>query len=621
MSWTKIDAKSGISVELDNPGIAGSKEGKAGWTKLQQKYPSMERMESSPRYFRYTQQGSGVVTPLLEKQIVPLGRICDKLPTVSLPFVETEKPAANFAFQVVARYRRHQDINQFEQWIRIAIDLDEMVLTLDLRASEYKDLAVKIRTRYPQCYITNPEVFARMGAHEYGEACKTVKEVDLFDFGGWYKRRSGQLVFLHDRMPNVHADVTLSADWQQASLFLPQYWQVSSEHSKLAILLLYAAWANLSAFYDEASYQDKGLRCALYLAAPTGTGKTTLANLFVRALATEGKNFGMRFEDTIASLQENLVQHRDVLSIVDDFFCQGSVSEDTAYRKKASEITRIAGDGRIKGKMGPDRKPLPDRKYRGGIVVTGEYIDLNTYSSYLRCWQVEFPEGTIKFNNAMASLTETKEITQSFLSLWIEFLTRHQTEIIGQVPTRYNRQLELVRSEFSTCKHARFITNVTTFLVTAELLSEFCQESHLPLTEDLQTAVWFEAREQLRSLVALSPEEIFVRAFWDACDSGELEITATEGEFCREECQGYIAGEYVHVTSKAIDTAVTKFAQKHNYGLRFNNTLKESLVSQGILRKAGQAFSWKYTKDRLVSKPRRPRLYTLRINTERKEIK
>lgn len=74
-------------------------------------------------------------------------------------------------------------------------------------------------------------------------------------------------------------------------------------------------------------------------------------------------------------------------------------------------ITRIIGDGRIKGKMGANRKLLPDRKYRGGIIATGEFIDLNTHSSYLRCWQLKFEANSINLDDNLSQLQQSPAIS------------------------------------------------------------------------------------------------------------------------------------------------------------------------------------------------------------------
>ena len=146
------------------------------------------------------------------------------------------------------------------------------------------------------------------------------------------------------------------------------------------------------------------MRSVLYLSAPTGTGKTSVAKILASAILNDGEKAILRFDDTIASLEESLFENRDMLVLVDDFYAKGSKFDDQAFKAKASAITRIVGDGMIKGKMGANRKPLPDRKYRGGVIATGEYIDLNTHSSYLRCWCINLRANSVNFDDSLSTL-------------------------------------------------------------------------------------------------------------------------------------------------------------------------------------------------------------------------
>lgn len=68
----------------------------------------------------------------------------------------------------------------------------------------------------------------------------------------------------------------------------------------------------------------------------------------------------------------------------------------------------------IKGKMGANRKPLPDRKYRGGVIATGEFIDLNTHSSYLRCWIVNLGANSINFSYELSTLQRNSNLARAF---------------------------------------------------------------------------------------------------------------------------------------------------------------------------------------------------------------
>ena len=84
----------------------------------------------------------------------------------------------------------------------------------------------------------------------------------------------------------------------------------------------------------------------------------------------------------------------------------------------------------IKGKMGANRKPLPDRKYRGGVIATGEYIDLNTHSSYLRCWCINLRANSVNFDDSLSTLQKNSNLPRAFFSLWIWWLQEKQNFIL-----------------------------------------------------------------------------------------------------------------------------------------------------------------------------------------------
>lgn len=64
--------------------------------------------------------------------------------------------------------------------------------------------------------------------------------------------------------------------------------QISSEPSKLLMILLYSLWAYTAYFYEICGID--GLRSVLYLSAPTGTGKTSVAKILSSAILNNGEN-------------------------------------------------------------------------------------------------------------------------------------------------------------------------------------------------------------------------------------------------------------------------------------------------------------------------------------------
>lgn len=471
------------------------------------------------------------------------------------------------------------------------------------------DLSNEIRRRCRLCHVFSYGDFALYVSNFYAEYEKNQKNsIYIYRFYGWKKDDAG-LLYLHGGMKNVEAKVTLNPDVSKAKRFLYCYWRASSDRGKLLILLFYCLWSYLSAFY--ADRKIDGCRSVLYLVAPTGTGKTSLAKILVGALLDEGQKVSLRFDDTIASLQESIYESSDRPVLVDDFYPKGNRLDDLDFQRKASEITRIAGDGMIKGKMGPNRKPLPDRNYEGGIIGTGETIDMNTHSSYLRCWILPFSAGSIFLDENLSCLQKNPDLAQAFFSLWILWLQKNQQKILSELPQLHDTNLSICRQKFSK-EYPRLLSNIATFFDICVLFKGFSQALHYDFDyEESFDMVLKESTMQFDFLQSLSPEEIVVEALNEAVDNGTLVIAEKEQLFRQQQFDGFFDADFIFVITGRLEDVVEKFASKKHYGVKLSVGLKASLIEKNILVSTGGSGNLKYSKDREVI-PKRPRLYKLK---------
>lgn len=474
------------------------------------------------------------------------------------------------------------------------------------KVSVGKDLKSELRM-YPKLHVYDTAKFNEYIADLYGDFDED-KLTWHYNFYGWYALPNGRHVYLNDAMENVSAKVKLSYDISGARQFLDDFLKVSTEESRVLIMLNYASWSYLAYFYELLSID--GLRSVLYLSAPTGTGKTSLAKILSGAVLKANEEAVLRFDDTVASLEEALFNSRDNLALVDDFYAKGNKFDDQAFKTKASTITRIVGDGRIKGKMGADRKPLPDRKYRGGVIATGEYIDLNTHSSYLRCWVLEFKSGSINFGAELSELQRYPNLAREFFSLWIHWLEERQDYILRNLCCKHEQYLDVCQRKF-TEPYPRFSSNVAAFLTVNYFLGEFCEKYNLAYdTQKGYHMILSEAENQLQMLKQYSPIEIVINAINEALDNDELQIAKDESCFCASKCDGFFEAKNMVVITQKLEAVIEKYAVKLNYGLKFNAALKNEMNEKNILEKNNTEFNFKYSKQRAVS-PKRPRMYKL----------
>ena len=415
-------------------------------------------------------------------------------------------------------------------------------------------------------------------------------------------------IYLNNAMTNVSSSVTLRGSTDEARRFLELFLTISSEHEKNLIIFHYSLWAYLSYFYEICSID--GLKSVLYLSAPTGTGKTTIAKIVSSSILNEGEKSVLRFDDTIASLQESLFHNRDIVSLVDDFYPQSDKNSEQSFKSKASMITRIAGDGVIKGKIGANRKPLPDRKYRGGIIATGEYIDLNTHSSYLRCWFVNFSTNSVDFSGSISILRENPNLARAFFSSWIWWLQENQDFILQNLKTQHEKFLTLCKKCFNE-PYPRFSSNVATFLTINYFFDCFCRDCVIPYDmQRVQHIILSEAEIQLKMLQQYSPTEIVIKSIQDAIDNAYLNLAENENDFCTNNFDGFFTSDKIIVITARLEEIVEKYTTKMNFGVKITTALKEELARKNILEEKNGETNFKFTKARLVS-PKRPRIYKL----------
>lgn len=491
-------------------------------------------------------------------------------------------------------------------YIKIAVIFKSERLTLRIEKSLLQNLKKKIIQEFPQCYIYSDNSFQEYISNLYGNSNNRDSST-FYRFSGWYQLLNKH-VFFNNSMQNVSSKVTLSGTANEAREFFYLFMKISIEPEKMLLILLYSMSAYTAYFYEKCKID--GLRSVLYLSAPTGTGKTSVAKILASAILNDNEKSILRFDDTIASLEESLFDSRDILALVDDFYAKGSKFDDQAFKAKASAITRIVGDGMIKGKMGANRKPLPDRKYRGGVIATGEYIDLNTHSSYLRCWCINLKANSINFDDSLSTLQKNPNLSRAFFSLWIWWLQEKQDSILENLKNEHNKFLKLCAKNFNE-PYPRFSSNVATFLTINYFFYYFCQD--YGITYDIQRTqeiILSKATEQLNILKQYAPSKIVIEALRDAIENAYLNISDTEDDFRSHNFDGFFTSTQIVIITAKMEEAIEKYTIKKNYGLKFNTALKEELVRKNILKISNGEINSKYTKTRLVS-PKRPRVYTI----------
>src|SRR5215217_7511612 len=211
------------------------------------------------------------------------------------------------------------------------------------------------------------------------ESRKSLREVRAFGHTGWIELGSpGQWVYLHAGGAIVGAGavpfsgrVFLSGKLDRRRF--PEAPTNDPEALKEAIRAVFALWGlaadeisipmMLSAYRAVLGEVDY----SIFLAGPTGLGKTTLAQL---AVSHFGANLGAKdqtnFESTANAVEREAFQLKDQLLLLDDFL------GTPEHRKILGFVGRNAANNSGRERLGSDGTLRGDKPPRALVVTTGE---------------------------------------------------------------------------------------------------------------------------------------------------------------------------------------------------------------------------------------------------------
>ena len=510
----------------------------------------------------------------------------------------------------------HGSVDKYEVIITNASQ--ELSYLIDVK--NYYKLGSLLAAEYPELFVFpgHDEDFKTYSWIRVKEFCANAhtRSYKIFNLLGWYD--SGRtLQFMHAGLKTsafeVKGTLKLVPDRQKGAAFYNSFSMVAPPQVAL-MLLLYALYAYMAGMYQRCC-ADEGCRSVMYLAGMTGSGKTSLVKVLTAWLKKAGLSVELRFDDTLASLQENLVNNRDVLTLVDDFYPKAAKSAKTDFQQKAEEITRIIGDGLIKGKMGANRKLMGDRVYRGGIIATGEYVDLGTHSSYLRCFILNISKGDVNFDR-LSVLQQSPELAQAFFSEWIYWLEKTQQILFEKMPVWQRVNLNTVRDSLQS-EYVRLSVSIATLMTTADCFSEFAQA--LGITFDVNLAkeiVLMQAQQMSAIAKVMAPEQVAMAAIIEAIENGNLKILPSKEGFKKNPtADGYCEGghKYWIITTKVRDI-IKRYSESNNYSVEFTPTLRETLSNKGFMASPVET---KFSQT-IPGRTNRPRGYMFNIKEENK---
>lgn len=485
-----------------------------------------------------------------------------------------------------------------ERWLKLEIVTRRGSFLIELPYTKYVNLKEILGEQHPECAVYQTAHAFRQYLHWVADnELEAAKEVIVYQKHGWTDV-AGKQLYLHGNMPNVISEVKLEPDREKAVQFLQLYVGLINDGESRDVLLLYCLHAYVAGLFEQLG--GIGCRSVLCITAPTGSYKTAVATVLSSAL---NPNPILRFDDTEASIEENLLAAKDLLVLQDDFYPHGDKSAVAAFKRKAMKVARIIGDGRAPAKMGQDRKPLDNRNYHGGVVITGEILDLSSHSSYLRSLCIRWNKGFIN-TDTLTVLQRDETLAKAFFSSWITYV-QENVEVLRMLIENPLR---------SYGGAARMESSFKALCIIAELFSDFANSIDPSVDSAVMISHVLAAIRKTENLAKdFSPAEVAIRALMESIENGPLVIVADKETFMQAAADGYYEGDStVRLISNRAEDIVSRYACSHGCVASFDANVKAELAERGFLKKTGSAFTVKFTKNRKVS-PMRPQMLEINI--------
>ena len=527
----------------------------------------------------------------------------------------------NAELKVLRCIKKYTSAHTYDKWIELCVRNNRSQESFLIKEISYSRCRDRLKD-LPWLNITssNNDVWGKYLSELYASA-DIQESIEYEGFAGWFND-NGTLRYLHDGLPNVTSVIKLIPNLTKAQRFIDLFMTLMMEPTYLWIILLYSLYSCIQPIYDAKGFT--GFRSCLYIIGRTQSGKTSLAKTVVGCLNQKPKDDIVQFDSTMASIEETLVtsMHRPIL--VDDMFMKVGTMSNRELQEKASNLTRICGDRKFNDKMAGNGKKRANRDYSGGVIGTGEFLALNTYSSYGRTLVVPVSKGMINLDAAMSELSKDNSLANAFFSEFILWSECNQTAI-GQFVADEHVQLEqtVKRLDIEPRTKEEYISAQ----IMARLLQWFSKDSKINIdTTNIYEDIINYFTGLTARLTAVNPVDLFKEALVDALGQDAIQIAKSEEIFhINDIFHGYVTRDILYIETKVIREYVKKYSQSKDIAIIYDTVLSD-LESEHLLFHRDV----RYTKDRFLGTtkdpsrhgdktekartPKRPHLLKLSIN-------
>ncbi|MBO1436891.1 DUF927 domain-containing protein [Meiothermus sp. CFH 77666] len=361
---------------------------------------------------------------------------------------------------------------------------------------------------------------------------------------------------------------------------------------------------------------------SLYLAGPTGAGKTTLALLFQSLWGHAGAP-PASWEATANSLEGLAFTAKDALLLLDDYAPTGHEGKQKELQAKAARLLRSQGNSTGRLRMRADGGLRPDHPPRGSLLVTGEDLPPG-HSVRARVLVLELRRGELDYTVTTELQRAARQgVLASALTGWIRWLAgrldevrdrvlQHRGELRALYPSAHGRTTDAVARLHAVWKVVR------------EYLAHSLSEDELEALEaEVCTALAQVAQAQADYQRDADPTERFIPLLLGLLESKRAHLASVDepteppshperwgwtwqenlsghpdapsGRWMAQGPQvGWLNGEDVLLNPEAAYAALNRLASDAGEPLPTPRTLWKRLGERGIIRTQVEAGEVRY---------------------------
>jgi hypothetical protein len=222
-----------------------------------------------------------------------------------------------------------------------------------------------------------------------------------------------------------------------------------------------------------------GVSMVLWMVGQSGSYKSALAALAQSHFGTfDFDSLPLSFFSTANAIENRIFQSRDLLVTVDNLVPSRTGKDQIEATSKAQRLVQMIGDGQARARLDRDLTERAPRRPCAAVVVTAEILPPENDSTLGRTFQVHVRReaqgrpGDIDLRK-LQQVRLHIDLLQKSMGGYIQWLaSKDPAEVVALRESK--RAAILAGCDLSRC-HTRALDQLALFLVTQELLCEYCR--------------------------------------------------------------------------------------------------------------------------------------------------